>query len=151
MNYKERIDALKSLFLSTEEPVKEVVEREEVMTELAEDSTSEEKAPAEESTPAVEYVTLAQFAELREDTKKFMESVTEMLSSAMEMINSTEKNTVPVEASKEEEVELAAEPVTHDPEANVKSNDVKVKLNGGAAKTAGDRAFETWINAINKD
>ena len=147
MNYKERIDALKSLFLSTEEPVKEVEVKEEVA--LAEDSTSEEKAPAEESTPAVEYVTLAQFAELREDTKKFMESVTEMLSSAMEMINSTEKNTVPVEASKEEEVELAAEAIVHDPEAIVTNSSLKVKIGAGANKTAGQRAAESWYEVAN--
>lgn len=147
MNYKERIDALKSLFLSSEKevPVKEVEVKEEV--ELAEESVD---APATEEV-VMEYVTLAQFNELKENTKDFMESVTEMLSSAMEMINATEKNTVPVEASKqEEEVELAAEPVTHDPEAIVKNNEIKVKLNGGQAQTAEDRAFNTWVNAINR-
>ena len=148
MNYKERIDALKSLFLSSEKevPVKEVEVKEEV--ELAEESVD---APATEEV-VMEYVTLAQFNELKENTKDFMESVTEMLSSAMEMINATEKNTVPVEASKQEvdEVELAAETVVHDPEAVVKNNEIKVKLNGGQAMTAEDRAFNTWVNAINK-
>ena len=149
MNYKERIDALKSLFLSSEKeaPVKEVEAKEEV--ELAEESA--DVAPATEEV-TMEYVTLAQFNELKENTKDFMESVTEMLSSAMEMINATEKNTVPVEASKQEvdEVELAAETVVHDPEAVVKNNEIKVKLNGGQAMTAEDRAFNTWVNAINK-
>ena len=149
MNYKERIDALKSLFLSSEKevPVKEVEVKEEV--ELAEESA--DVAPATEEV-TMEYVTLAQFNELKENTKDFMESVTEMLSSAMEMINATEKNTVPVEASKQEvdEVELAAETVVHDPEAVVKNNEIKVKLNGGQAMTAEDRAFNTWVNAINK-
>ena len=148
MNYKERIDALRSLFLSTDKPVEEIEAKVEEV-ELMEES-SEDKAPVEEAVPA-EYVTLAQFNELREDTKKFMESVTEMLSSAMEMINSTEKNTVPVEASKEEEVELAAEPVAHDPETVVNNSQVKVKVGAGAAMTAEDRAFNTWINAINKN
>lgn len=148
MNYKEKIDSIKALFLSDESPKVEEVKEE---VQLAEDVIDKTEEVAEAPAP-VEYVTLAQFTELREDTKKFMESVTEMLSSAMEMINSTEKNTVPVEASKEEEeVELAAEPVKHDPEAVVKSNDIKVKLNGGAPKTASDRAFDTWINSVNKN
>lgn len=148
MNYKERIDALRSLFLSTDKPVEEIEAKVEEV-ELMEEG-SEDKAPVEEAVPA-EYVTLAQFNELREDTKKFMESVTEMLSSAMEMINSTEKNTVPVEASKEEEeVELAAEPVTHDPEAVVTNATLKVKIGAGSPKTASQRASESWYNTVNK-
>lgn len=151
MNYKEKIESLKSFFLSSETEPKEVVSREEVMVELMDEAPAD-AAPATEPAPA-EYVTLAQFNELRENTEKFMNSVTEMLSSAMEMINSTEKNAVPVEASKQEveEIELAAEPITHDPEAVVSNNTVKVKLNGGEKKTAGQRAFETWVNAINKN
>lgn len=144
MNYKEQIEKLKAIVLGSESKPEEV--------NLMEDEAVKEAAPKEEA-PVMEYVTLAQFNELREDTKKFMESVTEMLSSAMEMINSTEKNKVPVEASKqepEEVVELAAEPIQHDPELSVKGNDVKVKLGAGAKKTFEDRAFEAWINSISE-
>jgi len=149
MNYKEKVEALRAFFSAAEEPVKDIEVKEEV--ELAEEPMNEPVAEEEAPAPA-EYVTLAQFNELKENTKEFMESVTEMLSSAMEMINSTEKNKVPVEASKqEEEVELAVEPVTHNPEEVVSNNQVKVKINGGAARTAEDRAFETWVNSINKN
>lgn len=148
MNYKEKIDQLKAIVLGSakEEEVEEKVE-------LAEDVQSEEEVS--EPVPA-EYVTLAQFNELKEDTKKFMESVTEMLSSAMEMINSTEKNTVPVEASKieeidvEEEVELSAEPVKHDPELQVKNTQIKVKLGAGGKETTADRAMKMWLDSFNK-
>lgn len=141
MNYKEQIEKLKAIVLGSESKPEEVSLQEDVKAEPA----------PEVEAPVMEYVTLAQFNELREDTKKFMESVTEMLSSAMEMINSTEKNTVPVEASKqepEEVVELAAEPLQHDPELSVKGSDVKVKLGAGSKKTFEDRAFEAWINSI---
>lgn len=141
MNYKEQIEKLKAIVLGTESKVEDVNLQEDVKAEPA----------PEAEAPKMEYVTLAQFNELREDTKKFMESVTEMLSSAMEMINSTEKNKVPVEASKqevEEPVELAAEPVKHDPELAVKGSDVKVKLGAGARRTFEDIAFESWINSI---
>lgn len=151
MNYKEKLDEIKALVFGkveeeTPAPVEEVKLEEEVKEEAAE--------PAE--APAESYVTLSQFNELKEDTKKFMESVTEMLSSAMEMINATEKNTVPVEASKEkevevkEEVELAAEPVTHNPELATREKEIKVKIGGGAKKTTADRAFDAWINSISE-
>jgi hypothetical protein len=143
MNYKEQIEKLKAIVLGAESKPEEV--------KLMEDEVVKEAAPEAEA-PVMEYVTLAQFNELREDTKKFMESVTEMLSSAMEMINSTEKNKVPVEASKqepeEEVVELAAEPVTHNPELAVRNEEIKVKLGAGAKKTFEDVAFEAWINSI---
>ena len=151
MNYKEQIEKLKAIVLGSAE---DKVEEKEVVAEAVE----LEEAPAQEEVkdeaPSPEYVTLGQFNELKEDTKKFMESVTEMLSSAMEMINSTEKNAVPVEASKEEEegeeVELAAEPVLHTPDAPQRTQ-LKSKIGAGAPKTAGDRARETWYNVINKD
>jgi len=148
MNYKERIDALKALFLSTEPEAE--VKKEEVKLE--------EEPKAEESkteAPATEYVSLAQFNELKDKLETYVKETAEMLSTAMEMINATEKNTVPVEASKQEEEEekveeLAAEPVKHNPEEVVSNSAPKVSLRGGADKTFEDRAFETWINSISK-
>lgn len=143
MDLKERLDALRALFLATE--------KEEVKME--EDAPMAEE-PAQEA-PVVEYVTATQFAELKMQTEDFMKSVTEMLSQAMEMISSTEKNTVPEEVmSKEEEVqeeevvEMAAEPVVHDPELAVKNGDIKIKLQGGAPQTAEDRARKMFLESL---
>lgn len=119
-NYKEKLEAVKSFMAN-------LMKEPEVLA--ADEMPAQEAAPADASTqeaPVQEaYVTLAQFNELQENTQKFMETVTEMLSSAMEMWNQTEKNTVPQEMSEqqpeEEAVELAAEPLVHDPESVVSS------------------------------
>lgn len=137
-NYKEKLEAVKSFMANlTKEP--EVL----AADEMPEQEPAQEAVPAANAAPAQEapiqeaYVTLAQFNELQESTQKFMETVTEMLSSAMEMWNQTEKNTVPQEMSeqqpevKEEAVELAAEPFVHDPETVVSSKPAfgKVSMN----------------------
>lgn len=117
-NYKEKFEAVKSFVTNL------MSENENLAAATEEAPMEEQAAPAQEATPAQEaYVTLSQFNELKENTQKFMETVTEMLSSAMEMWNETEKNAVPQDLSKqeevEEEVELAAQPFVHDPEAEV--------------------------------
>jgi len=121
-NYKEKLEAVKSFMAN-------LMKEPEVLAadEMPEQEPTQEAAPAQEAPVQEAYVTLAQFNELQENTQKFMETVTEMLSSAMEMWNQTEKNTVPQEMSeqqpevKEEVVELAAEPFIHDPETVVSS------------------------------
>lgn len=114
-NYKEKLEAVKSFMAN-------LMKEPEVLA--AEEVPAQEAVPAE-AAPQEAYVTLSQFQELQENTQKFMEQVTEMLSSAMEMWNQTEKNAVPREMSEqkpeEEVVELAADPFVHDPESNVSS------------------------------
>lgn len=130
-NYKEKLEAVKSFMANlTKEP--EVLAADEMPEQEPANAAPAQEAPVQEA-----YVTLAQFNELQESTQKFMETVTEMLSSAMEMWNQTEKNTVPQEMSeqqpevKEEAVELAAEPFVHDPETVVSSKPAfgKVSMN----------------------
>lgn len=130
-NYKEKLEAVKSFMANlTKEP--EVLAADEMPEQEPANAAPAQEAPVQEA-----YVTLAQFNELQESTQKFMETVTEMLSSAMEMWNQTEKNTVPQEMSeqqpevKEEAVELAAEPFVHDPETVVSSRPAfgKVSMN----------------------
>lgn len=116
-NYKEKLEAVKSFMAN-------LMKEPEVLA--AEEMPSEPGQEAPEAAPQEAYVTLSQFNELVENTQKFMENVTEMLSSAMEMWNQTEKNAVPQEMSEQhpevkEEVELAAEPLVHDPETVVSS------------------------------
>lgn len=127
-NYKEKLEAVKSFMVNlTKEP--EVLAADEMPEQEPANAAPAQEAPVQEA-----YVTLAQFNELQESTQKFMETVTEMLSSAMEMWNQTEKNTVPQEMSeqqpevKEEAVELAAEPFVHDPETVVSSRPAFGKL-----------------------
>ena len=116
-NYKEKFEAVKSFVTNLMKESEELAAEDQAPMQ-------EQTAPAE-AEPQEAYVTLSQFNELKENTQKFMDTVTDMLSSAMEMLNQTEKNAVPQEMSKQEKeeevVELAAEPFVHDPEAEVSS------------------------------
>lgn len=156
MDSKLKIDLLKhfqKFFTSVEE--KEVEVKEEVALE-EEAPMVEEKA--EEVVEA--YVTLAQFNALKEDNKKFMETVSQMLSDAMEMLTATEKNTVPVEASEvevkeeeaKEEVELAEakEEFVHVP-GNVEKENVNMfKIGANAPNTLAERVRTTLYNSLKK-
>lgn len=138
-NYKEKFEAVKSF-------VTNLMKEPEVLAEVS--PTAESTQPAPQENPQEAYVTLSQFNELKENTVEFMNTVTEMLSSAMEMWNQTEKNAVPQELAKEnvegnvqevqeevqEAVELAAEPFVHDPESDV-SNVVFNKVPKGKPMT----------------
>jgi len=125
-NYKEKFEAVKSFVTNLMQE-----NTEELEAAAPEQAPMEDQAAPAEAAPQEAYVTLSQFNELKENTNKFMETVTEMLSSAMEMWNETEKNAVPKELAKQEEVEeveLAAEPFVHDPEAEVSSKPAAIKV-----------------------
>jgi recombination DNA repair RAD52 pathway protein len=133
-NYKEKFEAVKSFVTNL------MQENTEELEAAAPEQAPMQDAPAE-AAPQEAYVTLSQFNELKENTNKFMETVTEMLSSAMEMWNETEKNAVPQDLSKQEEVEeveLAAEPFVHDPEAEVSSKPAAIKVAMNRAQSTSD-------------
>ena len=148
MNYKEKLDEIKALVFGKEE---------KLMEEAPMEEPKQEAAPEEAPKPM--YVTVEQFASMKDEVESFKSDITEMLSKLTEMINSTEKNKVPQELSEEvaeevieevkEEVELSAqggEPIVHDPEGLV-SQRVKTKLSAGRKKTTEDIVFEALANA----
>ena len=147
MDYKEKINQIMGVLgLSKEAPVKE---------ELAEDVAAPEAAPAEAPVEAPAYVTVEQLSSLREEVEMFKKEVVDALAAIVEMGNKTEKNAVPAEMSaesveeeveEEEVVELAAEPLKHDPEANVKNVSVK-QFSQGRRKTTADIVFESLADA----
>jgi len=124
-NYKEKFEAVKSFVTNLMQE-----KTEELEAAAPEQAPMEDQAAPAEAAPQEAYVTLSQFNELKDNTQKFMETVTEMLSSAMEMWNQTERNAVPQDLAKHEveEVELAAEPFVHDPEAEVSSKPAAIKV-----------------------
>lgn len=142
MDYKQKLDEIKALVFGKEK-VEEV--------ELAE----EVKEEAPEAAPAPAYVTAQELSAVKDEMAQFKSDVMEMLSAIAESMNSTPKDTVPVEASeevaeevkeevKEEEVELAAvEPLKHDPASETKNSGVKFRMEAGRAKTTGDIVRET--------
>ena len=144
MSYKDKIEALKAIFNAPE-----VKPEEKPKVQLEE----EVKEDVKEEAPKAEYVTIGMFNEMKETNKKFMETVTEMLDAAMEMLNSTEKNKVPVEASevKEKEVEELSEakPVLHTPKApeNVLEKP-KYVIGAGGRQTTEQRAMSAFINSL---
>jgi len=146
MDYKKTVEELKAFFNG------QVTDESKV--ELAEDVAKDVVAEPAPEAPSPTYVTLEQFNSLKEEQEKFMVSVTEMLSKAMEMINTTEKNTVPQELAKEEVaeevVELAEEPVAtlvHDPEGLQKDVRLKAPLSPNRRMTTVDTVMSTlWGN-----
>lgn len=135
--YKEKFEAMKAAFLALNKS--EEVEEKEVKLEEA--PKEEKEAPVEEAAKP-EYVTMAQFNELKAKQEEFMTSVTEMLTSAMEMLNPTEQNKVPAEMSKQEKKEeLAAQPLVHDPESNKNNAPKLTRLGAGAGETLQSRVM----------
>ena len=159
MDSKLKIHLLKHFqkFSSSVEEKEEEVKEEVVLADEAEEA----KEKVEEAVEA--YVTMSQFNALKEDNKKFMETVSQMLSDAMEMLTATEKNTVPVEASEEKEEEVVEvvdapeielseekEEFVHVPGEVEKKQPAMFKVGAGAPKTLGDRVRETWYNSLKK-
>lgn len=141
--YKEKFEAMKAAFFALNKS--EEVEEKEVKLEEA--PKEEKEAPVEEAAKP-EYVTMAQFNELKAKQEEFMTSVTEMLTSAMEMLNPTEQNKVPAEMAKQEKKEeLAAEPLVHDPESQENKKPVMTRLNRGLQGTLGDRVSDYLFGA----
>lgn len=145
MDYKEKINQIMGVLgLSKETPEKE---------ELAAKDMAPEAAPAQEAAPveAPSYVTVSEFNSMREEMEMFKKEVVDALAAIVEMGNKTEKNAVPAEMASQEEteeveeevVELAAEPVKHDPEANVKDTKLGIKIAGGRKMTTEDIVFKT--------
>ena len=145
MDYKKKVEELRAFFLGEE--------AKEVKVELAEE-TKEEVSEPQEAAPVQTYVTVEQFNSLKEEQESFMVSVTEMLSKAMEMINATEKNTVPKELSKEEvveevvvELEEVAKAFVHDPEGLEKEINGSIPKNPNRRQTTIDVVMNTlWNN-----
>lgn len=143
MNYKEKIDEIKAMVFGKNEAIVDVVKNKEV--ELADapekDAPAKEAAPAVEAAPVAQYLTIQEFDSMKED---LLNKVTEMMSSFAEMINTTEKNTVPKELAKVEEVEevveLATAPLVHDPEG-LEKNELKFKIGANKQMTLEEKVM----------
>lgn len=126
----------------------------------------QEEPKKEEATAQPQFASMEQLSAMRDELTSFKNEVAEMLSAFAENINKTEKNKVPVEASKEtaeeesageevkeditslkkedvkeDKVEMTAETVKHDPEAIEKKAPVLNSVQGTHNMTTKDVVF----------